>query len=171
MATQPVGPDGGAYDDLSALPDPVRSRVLSLTADVLPLVAGLPPAVRRVADFAPHRRARLGGAAITGALQDDELRDRIAVQVAARPPRDDDRVDAAARAWLTRGEGWTALVERVEVSLGAGARAAEREPTELARLRERIGAADQSLREARAKARAQVEEYKAENATLRRKLG
>ena len=35
MATQPVGPDGGAYDDLSALPDPVRSRVLSLVADVL----------------------------------------------------------------------------------------------------------------------------------------
>jgi hypothetical protein len=36
MATQPVGPDGGAYDDLSALPDPVRSRVLSLAADVRP---------------------------------------------------------------------------------------------------------------------------------------
>jgi len=171
MATQPVRPNGGAYDDLSPLPDPVRSRVLSLAADVLPQVAGLPPAVRRVADFAPNRRARLGGAAITGALQDDEVRDRVAVQVAARPARDDDRVDAAARAWLTRGEGWIELVEQVEAALGSGARAAEREPTELARLRERLEAADQSLREARAKARAQVEEYKTENATLRRKLG
>ena len=48
---------------------------------------------------------------------------------------------------------------------------AERETAELARLRDRLEAAEQALREARAKARAQVEEYKAENATLRRKLG
>ena len=56
MATQPVGPDGGAYDDLSALPDQVRSRVLSLAADVLPQVAGLPPAVRRVPELVVLQR-------------------------------------------------------------------------------------------------------------------
>ena len=174
MATHPVGPDGpdyAAYDDLSALPEAVRARVVSLAADVLAQVSGLPPAVRRVAGFAPNRRARLGGSAIAEALQDDELRDRVAVQVAARPGRDDDQADVAARAWLSRGEGWIDVVEQAEAALGSGVRVAERERAELARLRERLETADQALREARAKARAQVEEYKSENATLRRKLG
>ena len=138
-----------------------------------PQVAGLPPAVRRVADFAPNRRARLGGAAIAGALAGRRASGTGSPSRSLlAPARDDDRVDAAARAWLTRGEGWTdARGARSRPPWASGARAAEREPAELARLRERLEAAEQSLREARAKARAQVEEYKAENATLRRKLG
>ncbi len=62
-------------------------------------------------------------------------------------------------------------MEQAEAALGSGVRVAERESAELARLRERLETADQALREARAKSRAQVEEYKSENATLRRKLG
>lgn len=176
MATHPVDPDtgagAGAYDDLAGLPDPVRTRVVALTADVLPQVPGLPPAVRRVAGFAPNRRARLGGGAIAEALNDDDLRDRVAVQVAARPGRDDDRVEAAARAWLSRGEGWHGVVEAARADGPAADDGRDAPGTaELARLRERLEAAEQSLREARAKARSQVEEYKSENATLRRKLG
>jgi len=175
VASQPVGPgpgpDASAYDDLAGLPEVVRSRVVALVADVLPQVPGLPAAVRRVAGFAPNRRARLGGSAIVEALLDDEFRDRVAVQVAARPGREDDRAEAAARAWLSRGEGWTEAVGQAESAGGAAGREAEREAAELARLRDRVEAAEQALRDARAKARAQVEEYKAENATLRRKLG
>jgi predicted RNA-binding protein with PIN domain len=170
MASHPADDRVGAYDDLAALPEPVRARVVSLAADVLPQVAGLPPAVRRVAAFAPNRRARLGGSAIAEALDDDQLRDRVATQVAARPEREGDPAEAAARAWLTRGEGWSDLVARAEETLGP-AHVVERDATELSRLRERLEAADQSLREARAKAKAQVEDYKSENATLRRKLG
>jgi predicted RNA-binding protein with PIN domain len=174
-AGQQSGPDSGsdatAYEDLASLPEGVRSRVVALVADVLPQVTGLPPAVRRVAGFAPNRRARLGGSAIVEALLDDELRERVAVQVAARPGREDDPADVAARAWLSRGEGWTDAVVQAEPAAGPGGREGERAVAELARLRERVEAAEQVLRDARAKARAQVEEYKAENAALRRKLG
>ena len=133
---------------------------------------GLPPAVRRVAGFAPNRRARLGGSAIAEALADDELRERVAVQVAARPGREDDLAEAGgpglavARRGLDRGRRAGRVGGR-----GRATRSAEREVAELARLRDRAEAAEQALREARAKARAQVEDYKAENATLRRKLG
>jgi predicted RNA-binding protein with PIN domain len=169
MATHPVGSDASPYDDLAALPDGVRGRVLALTAEVLPLVAGLPPAVRRVAGFAPNRRARLGGSAIGEALLDDDLRERVAVQVAALPTKDDDRVEVAARAWLSREDGWSDLVGQ------AGSTAEDvrggRDAAELARVRDRLEAAEQAAREARAKSKAQLEEYKTENATLRRKLG
>jgi predicted RNA-binding protein with PIN domain len=174
VATHPVDPadagEPGRYDDLASLGETVRSRVVALAADVLPQVPGLPPAVRRVAGFAPNRRARLGGSAIVDALADDDLRERVAVQVAARPGREDDLTEAAARAWLSRGEGWTDAVDGA-LSAAEGAREPDREEAELARLRERVEASEQTVREARAKARSQVDEYKVENATLRRKLG
>ena len=119
MVTHPVPTDGlepaeGTPEQarLADLPEPVRARVVVLAADALPQVTPLPPALRRVAEFAPARRARLGGSAIAAALDDDEVRERVATQVAARPAREGDLTDAAARAWLTRGEGWTEAVER-----------------------------------------------------------
>jgi predicted RNA-binding protein with PIN domain len=169
VVTEQVPPDGGedvASTHPSALPEPVRARVLALAAEVLPQVAGLPPALRRVAEFAPARRARLGGSAITDALADDDLRERVAVQVAARPARDDD-VEVAARAWLARDEGWEGLVEGAGRSGSAG----ERDQAELERLRSRVADAEQAAKDARSKARSQVEGFKADNATLRRKLG
>ena len=48
---------------------------------------------------------------------------------------------------------------------------AERDAAELARLRDKLADAEQALRDLRARNRAQVEEYKTENASLRRKLG
>ena len=173
MVTEPVPPEAeeaGAYADPAALPEPVRARVVALSADALPQVAALPPALRRVAAFAPARRARLGGSAILEALADDELRERVAVQVAARPGRDDDDIDVAARAWLGRGEGWIAEVARGEDPSGRGGRA-ERDEAELERIRGRLAEAEQAVKDARTKARTQVDGFKTDNATLRRKLG
>ncbi|CAI9419650.1 NYN domain-containing protein [Nocardioides sp. T2.26MG-1] len=160
---------------LGELPEPVRARVVALTADTLPDVPRLPAAVRRVADFAPARRARLGGTAIAEALADDEFRSRVGTQVAARVPAEpaDDPATEAARQWLTRPEGWEAslddavrrVAERTETT------APDRADREVERLRSRLADAEQALRDLRAAHRAQVEEYKADNAALRRKLG
>jgi predicted RNA-binding protein with PIN domain len=164
-----------ALRSLTELPEPVRARVVALAADALPDVPKLPPSVRRVATFAPARRARLGGTAISEALGDDDFRDRVGTQVAVRSGSEPtDPAGEAALRWLTRPEGWEdgfdELVRRVaeRVEGAGGNRGAERE---LARLRTRVAEADQAVRELRAAHRAQVEEYKAENASLRRKLG
>jgi predicted RNA-binding protein with PIN domain len=148
-----------------------------MTADALPDVPRLPPAVRRVATFAPARRARLGGTAIADALADDDFRGRVGVQVAARPAPDlsDPAADAALR-WLARPDGWEDgfddVVRRVAERPGrADERADDRADRELERLRGKLVDAEQAVRELRAAHRAQLDEMKAENATLRRKLG
>jgi hypothetical protein len=63
--------DDRAAPGLADLPDEVRHRVHALTAEVLPEVVKLPPPLRKVADFAPARRARLGAGAMTAALESD----------------------------------------------------------------------------------------------------
>ncbi|WP_028636010.1 NYN domain-containing protein [Nocardioides sp. URHA0032] len=158
---------------LAELPEPVRARIVALTADVLPDVPKLPPAVRRVAGFAPARRARLGATAIADALGDDELRERVGTQVAARPAPDpaDPAADAALR-WLTRPEHWEdgfedALRRVAERPAPAG----DRTERELERLRSRLAEAEQSARELRAAHKAQLDEVKADNTALRRRLG
>ncbi|HEU5035937.1 MAG TPA: NYN domain-containing protein [Nocardioides sp.] len=155
------------------LPEPVRARVVSLTAEVLPDVPKLPPAVRRVAGFAPARRARLGASAITEALADDELRERVGTQVAARPAPDPaDPVTDAAHRWLTRPEGWQeALAEAVRRVAERPEPADDRAAREVERLRARLTDAEQSVRELRAAHKAQLDEVKADNSALRRKLG
>src|SRR3954465_13669972 len=80
------GPDVTAVPPLDELPDPVRARVVALTAEVLPAVWRLPPSLRRVATFPASRRARLGGTAIGESLEtDEEFRERVSTQLAARP--------------------------------------------------------------------------------------
>jgi predicted RNA-binding protein with PIN domain len=157
---------------LAELPEPVRARVVATTADALPDVPRLPPAVRKVAAFAPARRARLGGAAIADALGDDDFRGRVGIQVAARAAPADDAATQAALAWLTRPEGWEdALEDAVRRVAEPPQPADDRDDRELERLRARLADAEQSVRELRVAHRAQIEEYKAENASLRRKLG
>jgi predicted RNA-binding protein with PIN domain len=157
---------------LAELPDVLRGRVVALSAEVLPQVVRLPPSLRRVVDFAPARRARLGGSAIVAALgSDEDFRDRVGTQVAARPVGDTaDEVELAARAWLARPDGWTGTVA------DGVRRASERVETppatdETARLRARLADAEQAVRDLKALHRVRVEEYKSENAALRRKLG
>lgn len=164
------------------LPEVVRSRILALAAEVLPQVAGLPASLRKVAAFAPARRARLGGSRIWAVLStDDDFRGHVATQVAAglptlsqaldegRVPDDAEPVDTAALAWLARPDGWEGAyadaVSRLEVA------AAPRENAERERLQRKVEAAEQAVRDLRAQHKAALEELKAENASLRKKLG
>jgi predicted RNA-binding protein with PIN domain len=166
-----------ALRSLTELPEPVRTRIVALTADALPDVPRLPPSVRRVATFAPARRARLGGTAIAEALADDDFRARVGTQVAARPaPAGDDPATEAALGWLTRpDDDWeTAFddaVRRVADRTGPPDDRADRAERELDRLRAKLADAEQTMRDLRAAQRAQLDEIKADNATLRRKLG
>ncbi len=158
---------------LGELPDAVRARIVSMAAEVLPDVVRLPPSLRRVAEFAPARRARLGGTAIASALgSDEEFRERVATQVGTRtPPESAEPVDVAALSWLARPEGWEAAVADAVRRVQERAEGGGRDTSELERLRQKLAEAEQAVRDLRALHRAQVEEYKAENTSLRRKLG
>ena len=78
----------------------------------LPDVPRLPPSVRRVATFAPARRARLGGRAIADGTGGRRLPRpaRRPARPRARRPRPDDPAGLAAWAWLLRPEGWEAAL-------------------------------------------------------------
>jgi predicted RNA-binding protein with PIN domain len=168
--------------ELVPLPEAVRVRVVALAADVLPQVASLPPALRKVAAFAPQRRARLGSTPIAAALtSDSEFRGHVVTQVAALRPElagilDDpqsvevaDPADVAALAWLARPEGWEETfadaVRRVEEGAGP------RDTVERDRLQRRLDAAEKAVRDLRAEHKAALEVLKTENSSLRRKLG
>jgi predicted RNA-binding protein with PIN domain len=170
---------GDAAHPLEGLPEAVRGRIVALSSDALSDVVRLPPQLRRVAAFAPARRARLGGTAIAAALEDDpEFRERVATQVSARTtydvrtaaPGDGEPAEVAALAWLVRPDGWEALLVDAVGRL-RDRPVASRGDAELERLAQRLADAEQALRDARARHREQVEEYKSENASLRRKLG
>ncbi|MAY98171.1 NYN domain-containing protein [uncultured Nocardioides sp.] len=167
---------------LEELPVAVRTRVLTLVADVLPDVPQLPAALRKVAGFAPARRARLGGQAITAGLADEDLRARIAHQVSVRRQdelvalRDGtmhDALEAAALDWLVRPQGWT---RRLDTSVSQVEEHAAQQQAVVAQAKEerwqqRAEQAEAELRDLRASYRQQVEGYKAEVSQLRRKLG
>jgi predicted RNA-binding protein with PIN domain len=157
---------------LAGLPDLVRTRVVAQAADVLPEVPTLPAAVRRVAAFAPARRARLGATAIAEALADDEVRERVGVQAAARPePDGGDDAGVAARAWLVRPEGWERLLADRLDRVATAAPEDDPRDRELERLRGRLAEAEQTVRDLREAQRTQVEDHKAEHTSLRRKVG
>jgi predicted RNA-binding protein with PIN domain len=170
---------------LDELPDSVRLRVLSLAADALPDLARLPPSLRRVASFAPSRRARVGATAIgTAVAGDEELRERVGLQVLLRGQRAADElvaaedrtgVQAAERAallWLARPEGWSeALAAALRSVADQTTTSGGDDDARLQRLQRKLEDAEQAVRELRAQRRATVEEYKSENASLRRKLG
>ena len=107
MTVSPVSdtPDPPDAPVLAELPEQVRARVVALAAEVLPAVPRLPAPVRRVADFAPARRAP-GGSAIVDALDDEGVPPpgrhpgRGPAGVGLRPATD------AAHAWLVRPDGW-----------------------------------------------------------------
>jgi predicted RNA-binding protein with PIN domain len=166
----------------ATLPEGVRSRIVALTAEVLPQVTNLPASLRKVAGFAPARRGRLGATQIWATLTaDDEFRGQVATQVAGARPvlasaletaeaaAEADPFDLAAVLWLSRPEGWeagydVALARLEEVT-------APRDTAERERLQRKVEAAEQALRDTRAEHKAVLEAIKAENATLRRKLG
>ncbi|QIX26308.1 hypothetical protein ncot_06595 [Nocardioides sp. JQ2195] len=164
------------------MPEPVRVRVLALAADALPKVSDLPASLRKVASFAPNRRAKLGGTQIATALEtDDDLRGHVATQVAAvlpelasavndgAVPEAADPVEVAALLWLLRPEGWEAPYAAAGEAISAERPSVD--PSQVERLQGRLDQVEARAREARAEHKTQVQELKAENSSLRRKLG
>ncbi|BCB78911.1 NYN domain-containing protein [Phytohabitans flavus] len=107
------------------LPEPVRQRVIALTAAALPTLPNdeVPVALRRVAKFAPNRRARHGGPMIATQLAGDPLfRQRITSRVLDEAgelgaavlegvcPAAADPVEVAALSYLARPYNWRDLV-------------------------------------------------------------
>ncbi len=166
------------------LPEPVRLRALSLSADAMGEIPAdqLPASLRRVALFAPARRARAAGTQIASALESDEaFRERVATQVRVvvpdiakaldeqTPPPAAHPVEVAAVAYLLRSPQWTELVDAAR---GAGSDTPESADHSGAveRLQRKLRDARAQTRTAQAKAKEQVAEVKRENAELRRKL-
>ncbi len=123
---------------LRDLPDPVRTRVLALAADALGRLAveHVPASLKKVSTFTPAHRARLAGPRIAAVLeQDAAFWDRLSLQVRAtagplvqavtdaaadgRLPRDVDRTEALATAWLLRLPVWQELADAPTGTPGA----------------------------------------------------
>jgi predicted RNA-binding protein with PIN domain len=161
----------------SPLPEAVRQRVIALAARALTgiPVEELPTALRRVARFAPNRRARLGATVIATQLAGDPvLRQRLAARAvtdaadlgaavsAGVSPAAADPVEVAALAYLARPEGWRALVE--------SAADAVRAETESAVVADRLREAEHRAARAehdRAVARVEADKLRDELARLR----
>ena len=108
------------------LPEPVRQRVVTLAAEALGLMPQehLPPSLKRVATFAPGRRAKLAGSQIAGVIEsDDVFREQLARQVrtlvapiaealeGGAPPAAADPVEVAAVAYLLRPDDYVGLAD------------------------------------------------------------
>jgi predicted RNA-binding protein with PIN domain len=162
------------------LPEPVRQRVITLTAAVLSGVPQdeLPVPLRKVAKFAPNRRARMGGPVIAAHLTADPVfRRRISQRVIAEAaelgdavvegmlPAAADPVEVAAMAYLARPKGWRDLVEAAEAAVRADADSAAIAAT----LREAEQRAQRAEHD-RAMARVEVEKLRDELAKAHQEL-
>jgi predicted RNA-binding protein with PIN domain len=163
------------------LPEPVRQRVTTLTAAALPGMPAdeVPVPLRRVARFAPNRRARLGGAAIAAQLASDPLfRQRIGGRVVTEAgdlglaisggmaPAAADPVEVAAIAYLARPDGWRDLIEAAGDAVRADA--------DSAAIASQVRDADQRAARAehdRAVARVEADKLRDELARVREELG
>jgi predicted RNA-binding protein with PIN domain len=162
------------------LPEPVRARVIALVAGVLTGMPAdeVPPSLRRVAQFAPTRRARMGGAAIAAQLRADlAFRQRAAERVvdaggdlgrigsAVRdgvPPGAADPVVVAALTYLVRPSGWRETLAAITETLKLDA--------DRAAVTERLHAAEHRVIRAeheRAVARVEAEKLRDELSRLR----
>jgi predicted RNA-binding protein with PIN domain len=176
-------PDAGVGDGADefvpepSLPEPVRARVIALAAAAmtsLPPIE-LPDPLRRVAKFAPNRRARLGAGPIATQLTTDQLfRQRVASAVVAAAgefgtailagavPASADPVEVAALAYLARPDGWRELID--------GVAGAVRVDADLAAEQARARDMDQRLARAeheRAIARVEADKLRDETGRLR----
>jgi len=170
------------------LPEPVRARVRALAADGLGRmpVDQLPAALKKAATFTPVRRAKIAGLQIVAALETDEtFRDRLATQVRALAgelgqavssgvvPAAADPIDVAALAYILRPDGWVDVLTAAGEAAHADHQVATSQQSidEIERLRRRLANAQDEAQQQRAKAKEQVDQLKADNADLRRKLG
>lgn len=170
------------------LPEPVRSRVLGLAAEALGKMTPetLPASLRRVATFAPARRARLAGSQIAVVLEADEkFRERLATQVQAisgelgkallegRAPGAADPVEAAATAYLLRSPGWHEVVRSAGEALRSEREVveAQRAEEQLGRLQRRVGELEGELESQRGRHKEQLDRLKRDHTELRGRLG
>jgi predicted RNA-binding protein with PIN domain len=186
--TSDPNPEAGSDPDPEAdagpepmLPEPVRQRIITLAAGALGVLAAdeLPAVLRRVAKFAPNRRARLGGPAIATQLASDPLfRQRVATRVVADAgelgaavvggarPAAADPVEVAALAYLARPKGWRDLIEAAGETVRAEA--------DSAAVAELVREAEQRAARAehdRAVAKVEAEKLRDELARVREELG
>jgi predicted RNA-binding protein with PIN domain len=163
------------------LPEPVRARITTLAAAALPGLPAdeIPVPLRRVARFAPNRRARLGAPAIAAQLTTDPLfRQRIGGRVVTEAgdlgtavadgmaPAAADPVEVAAIAYLARPDGWRDLIE--------AAGAAVRAEADSAQVAGQVREAEQRAARAehdRAVARVEADKLRDELARVREELG
>lgn len=153
------------------LPERLRWRVVALVSAVLPSITPVPAPLRKVAGFAPARRARLGGGLIWDALADEGFRAHAAVQVAALPAGDDDPVDAAARAWLIREDGWEAVVDEAVASLADSAARDDQTQAEVSRLAAQVTSLQAEQASSRAQHKQELDRVRADHKVLRQRLG
>ena len=188
MTAGEQAPDEEPVEQAGPLPDAVRARVVALAAEAVGRIApdSLPASLKKVASFAPPRRARLAGNQIAAVLETDEaFREHVAVQVRAlhgalvdalesgTSPAAADPVEVAAAAYLVRTPGWAALVAAAADAAEAVQATAigKQADQQVSRLQKQLSDALAEAEEHRAKLRDQVTQMKAENADLRRKLG
>ncbi|PKH44111.1 YacP-like NYN domain-containing protein [Nocardioides alpinus] len=155
----------------AVLPERLRLRVVALVSAVLPTITPVPARLRKVADFAPARRARLGGGLIWEALAEDEFRGHAAVQVAALPAGEDDPVDAAARAWLVRDEGWESVVSTATESLDDSVTRDDVVQAEIGRLAAQVASLQAEVASLRAEHKDELDRARSDYKVLRQRLG
>lgn len=155
---------------LDRLPAVVRAQVVALAAQVLPEVPIMPPTLRKVASFAPARRARLAAAPLTAALTSDPVfRRHVATLSEAALAPDAPDAEMAAVVWL-RGEDDATLAELVERLIDTSV-PDPRAAAEVAQLRSRLETLQGEARTVREAHREERAALKEANAGLRRKLG
>lgn len=185
---EPVPSPAEPTETVGPLPEAVRSRVIALAADCLGQATAdqLPAPLKRVASFAPSRRAKLAGNQIASVVETDEsFREFLARQVrdalpelahaleSGTPPAAADPVDLAAVAYLLRPPGWATVVAQAVMAAEAEqVSAASRQVAgQVDRVRRQLDVATEELRDLRQKSRDQTAALKAENSDLRHKLG
>ncbi len=181
----PAEPALPALPALPDLPAPIRRRVVALAAESLPQLsaAGLPAALRRVADFSAPRRARQAGTQIAAALDTDaDFRERVAAAVRFRYPHVGasvadgvplpaaDPVEVAALAYLLRPDGWVERIQEAIANKRPSGPAVAAADAGSGRSQDRLERVRDELREVRERGRQRLAEAKAENGELRRRL-
>jgi predicted RNA-binding protein with PIN domain len=173
----------------AVLLEPARQRLLVIAADVLGHLPPeeIPQPLRPIARFAPAKRARLGAAALSAALDADEaFRGKVAEVVADATPQlveavregsstaASDPVDVAVVAYLERPDGWADVLAAANARVLAETGSSDRAADELARLRDEVSELRGRMRSATQQARddlvAATAEANAEAAEVRREL-
>ncbi|MFC7535402.1 NYN domain-containing protein [Actinoplanes sp. GCM10030250] len=176
-----VAPDAADFTPEPVLPEAVRQRIMTLAAAALPGLPAdeIPVPLRRVARFAPNRRARLGGRDIAAQLVADPLfRQRIGARIVTEAgdlgaavtsgvaPAAADPVEVAALAYLARPVGWREMIDAAGNAVRAEA--------DTAAIAGQVRAAEQRALRAehdRAVARAEADKLRDELAKVSQELG